>query len=418
MVSRITGRLASDDGFGLIETMVAILILGIVLTAMASTMISSMIAVSRNEHLTRATQLGNEALEELQSLDWDRVGLYTSDVATAPQFGGTTQFEGEDVVVIPDESPVDPVVPQATETVTRDGDAFELQRAITWTNAGVGAGDYKGFVVTLAWTDRGTPGELRVAGTRAPAPTEAVPVFGATLSVDQTTVAYDATGTSATPSTLTFTAVADPAADAFPSLTWEDAAGVEQSMSPPMTSLDGGVTWTTTVDTGTLGLPAGSVVVTFRATRGLAVAEASVTLAVTYDGIPPTVAVRGLALSQGTKTPICVLTSGSKAGQPKPPSDLAITADIEGLGSSDQGYVGVGWTGESRIFDMTWVADNPGGSFFELVVSNEGKFPLPAGSDVTFSIYRRASLSEAFDAEDLLWTDPRTPPYTTKGGSC
>lgn len=418
MLAGFRRRLAADDdGISLVEMLVAILILGIVLSAMASTMISSIIAVNRNERLTRATQLGNEALEELQTLDWDRVGLYSSDVAAAPQFGGTTQFEGEDVVVIPDESPADALVPLATEPVTRDGVAFELQRAITWTNAGVGAADYKRFVATLSWNDRGTPAELRVAGTRAPAPTEVVPVFGATLSVDATSVSYDATGTTATPSTLTFTAVADPAADAFPSLTWEDAAGVDQPLSPPMTSIDGNVTWTTTVDTGSLGLPAGSVVVTFRATRVLDVAEASVTLAVTYDGTPPTITVRDLELSQAGKTPICVKTSGPNAGKPQP--DLTITADIEGLGSSDQGYVGVGWTGEPQIFDMNWVTDNPGGSLFELVVSNAGTFPLPTPSDVTFSIYRRASLSDPFDAGDLLWTDPLTPPYTTKsGGSC
>jgi prepilin-type N-terminal cleavage/methylation domain-containing protein len=161
----------NEDGLTLVEMMVALMVIGVVLTAMASVLMTAMVSMQRSERVVHSTQLGNEVLEDYLALPYDVLGLYTTE-ATG-HFGGST-FEGEQLVLFPDADSPDARVPEPTRTITRSNVDIEVETAITWIDDPETDSDqdYKRITVLMTWQHRGTTHTARTEATRAPAPDE------------------------------------------------------------------------------------------------------------------------------------------------------------------------------------------------------------------------------------------------------
>jgi prepilin-type N-terminal cleavage/methylation domain-containing protein len=156
-----------ESGLTIIEMMVALLVIGVVLAAMASVSITSMISMQRSERVVHSTQLGNEIIEGYLAVPYDDLGHDTDD-ATA--HFGSAEFEGEDLVLLGD----DPDAVPSRTTEIRSGVTYEIESAVTWVDVpGTDAAqDYKRITVMLTWEHRGTQRTARTEATRSPAPDE------------------------------------------------------------------------------------------------------------------------------------------------------------------------------------------------------------------------------------------------------
>lgn len=164
-----------DDGLTLVEMLVAIFVIGLVLMAMASVAIASMRSVQASERTVRASQLGQEILEEYLALPFEDMGLYTSDAEG--HWGSELKFEGSDIVILGDPLVKNPRVPQALRTVERDGIVYTIETAIVWEedlDRDLEPVDqaYKRAIVELTWTLHGTTRSHRVEAHRSPTPLE------------------------------------------------------------------------------------------------------------------------------------------------------------------------------------------------------------------------------------------------------
>jgi prepilin-type N-terminal cleavage/methylation domain-containing protein len=181
----------NEDGLTLVEMMVALMVLGVVLTAMASVLMTSMVSMQRSERVVHSTQLGNEILEGYLALPYDVLGHYTTEATD--HFGGST-FEGESLVLFPDADTPDERVPSPTQPpITRSGISYEVETAVTWVNDPDTAvdQDYKRITVMLTWEHRGDVRTSRTETTRAPAPDDQ-PL---TASIEPDVIKIDENGT-------------------------------------------------------------------------------------------------------------------------------------------------------------------------------------------------------------------------------
>jgi prepilin-type N-terminal cleavage/methylation domain-containing protein len=185
---RRTPRPAWHDevGLTLIELMVAIFILGVLLSATAASLITFSRQAAFNERRVQATALLNELHEQLQTAPWDRVALYEDEIAPLGTIGANLAvdpptFEGNELVLLdaPDDSTCatpspgcarDPLVPYAQPDVGLiDGREYEVLQAITWVDrSGDGNVDVKRFTTIVRWTVLGKTSEQRFDSERAP----------------------------------------------------------------------------------------------------------------------------------------------------------------------------------------------------------------------------------------------------------
>jgi prepilin-type N-terminal cleavage/methylation domain-containing protein len=151
MLTRILRLLRRDEGLSLLEVLVAMALLGVVLTATASLMITGLVSANRAEAHTRANALANELLENLKAVPW-------TQVATQPG-SPTTQCQ-------PTGQPYDTCV------LERDGTTYRVAVSTAWdTTPVVGYSQsetYRRLRVDLAWESRNQPYALRVESLRAP----------------------------------------------------------------------------------------------------------------------------------------------------------------------------------------------------------------------------------------------------------
>ena len=398
-MSVIRGRFRADEGMTLVELMVALLILGVVLAAMASTLITSLLSVQRAEAATQARQIGQQELEKLQALDWEDAGFYASEVATASHLGGTT-FGGEELAILPPQSPRPTQIPEPEDLVSVDGVDFAVRRAITWRNTG--DGDHKHFTV---FVDYGRPGNVQtieMRALRAPEPNEAVRTFAVdTFTATPDEVTRDTSG-SFTPGTIDVTVATSSSADNFVTLTWEHEDGTTGGPIT-MVSTDGGFTWNTTLAPTTLGWTEGIVSLNIYATRGALTAEDTRTISVLTAGAPPVISVRGLEVTQEGLTDVICVSGG---GKPSP--NAVVRADIRGLGSTDVNRVKVDWTGSQAAAPIQMSYDQNTtdglGAWFKLTVDNNFKFTVDPAD---FTVY----------IDDVpAHSTPFSSPVYTKGG--
>ena len=220
----MTSRGRDEAGLTLIEMMVAILVIGVVLMAMAATAIAAQRSMQTSERVVRATQLGNEVLETYLARDFEDLGVYANDATTA--FGAATTYDGAELVIFP--QPVTPDyerVPRAFEPFDdRDGVAYVARTAVVWasdTDPAV-ADQFKRIIVELTWQVRGEPRTSVVEALVARNPVEQM----LTVVVEPNTVAISTTGLQQESFTVTVTAKE---AQSGVNVTWEDRSGAKQT---------------------------------------------------------------------------------------------------------------------------------------------------------------------------------------------
>lgn len=125
-------RLRAEEGISLIEMLVSILLMGLVLAALGSTLFASMAAARQNEGLTQATAIANEELERLQVAPWPTL---------------------------------DPVSPPAATTVTRSGRDYTVTPFVQYPDPA--NTQYKRYGVTVSWIENGTTHTVDLEGRRA-----------------------------------------------------------------------------------------------------------------------------------------------------------------------------------------------------------------------------------------------------------
>jgi Tfp pilus assembly protein PilV len=162
--------LADDDGISLVEVLVGIVILGIALAAFAGTIISALAAITSDEQVVRGNQAAADTVEEVRSLPWECIGFAPGDpgyVATPTSVEITADCSG----------PARTNRPPATDTMTVDGQDYQVTRSITWVDAAGVAGtrNHKRVDVTLDWTVRGNAYSTSTSSIRVPTTAE-VPV--------------------------------------------------------------------------------------------------------------------------------------------------------------------------------------------------------------------------------------------------
>jgi prepilin-type N-terminal cleavage/methylation domain-containing protein len=163
-------RHSDEGGFTLIESMAALILLGIVLIALTSTMVSGYGALRTTKEEQQAVGVGSEALEWARSVSFDALAMREDD-ATIPSDsrmtscaaptgyayafdpdGAATQFACEPVV----SSTTGGAVDIHKTTVTVDGEEFVVSKYVTWVDIDGGdVKDVKRFTAIVEWTSRG-----------------------------------------------------------------------------------------------------------------------------------------------------------------------------------------------------------------------------------------------------------------------
>lgn len=153
-------RAIGDDGFTLVEVLVAMMIFVVSLLALAHVATAAFTDVAFARQRQAATGLGNETLEKMRALAIDafKKGLRESDLSTDPNVTGAPGsylFEGEPVVA-DGTSDVDPLVPNTRE-VTIGATTYKLSVYVTQPTPDV----YLGTAV-ITWNSiRGSGGRLQ-----------------------------------------------------------------------------------------------------------------------------------------------------------------------------------------------------------------------------------------------------------------
>jgi prepilin-type N-terminal cleavage/methylation domain-containing protein len=270
-------RLQDDEGVSLIEMLIALLILGVVLSATASTLISSFVAIGGNENRTRAVALANEELENLRALPWTDVGYYGNDTFPAGMSAASP------TVILGSTRPVNARAPRPVRVYTERNPVMTVTRRIEWvdnpstsSSTGPSDQDYKRLAVNVSWVDpSGATRTLDAETLRAPTPSEGDPsdfvlsLFDVTPEVVHLT--DDGTRSTAiaqSPIPLQFSALTSAAADLVRVSFREQGNSTDtvRNLTAPDQS-----NWSGSYTTGRY--PNGDVIFTFTATRALPVEQ-------------------------------------------------------------------------------------------------------------------------------------------------
>jgi prepilin-type N-terminal cleavage/methylation domain-containing protein len=173
-------RVSAADGLSLIEMLVALLLLGVILSAAAASLIQFMRTAADNERRVQATALMNSLHEEFQALPWREAVVYEGELQEVLDAGfpGLTSgppwtFEGEELVTLP--GPVEgqrrTEVPAVTLVpTTSDGRDYEVIRFVTWSDRDAGI---KRFTTIVQWRLYNRVYQERFFSERAATATEA-----------------------------------------------------------------------------------------------------------------------------------------------------------------------------------------------------------------------------------------------------
>lgn len=182
MLQRLRVTRDEEAGFTLVETMVALVVISVVFAAMAGFLITSIKAQATNERRVRATQVGNQAVEDLRALPWDVLGFYASDD------GYEATVDGAETVTLdePTDGVRDSRVPlPGTHDVVANGVTYSRTLSIVWfDDPGDGLDvadddanlhDAKLVRSALTWNVGTDVKTLTVEGIRAPTADEVTP---------------------------------------------------------------------------------------------------------------------------------------------------------------------------------------------------------------------------------------------------
>ena len=157
-----------EDGFTLIEMMVAISILAVTMMTVAYGLFGGMRVLQAGRHETSFLELANAEAERIRALDYEDAGVNggTADGvapdpdpnlnAAYPPVGGVNKFNGRDAVII---SPPSAEALPAVEVVSADTTSnrpkpYTIRRWVTWTDPAAGTSQrFKRIDVTIEWTE-------------------------------------------------------------------------------------------------------------------------------------------------------------------------------------------------------------------------------------------------------------------------
>ena len=165
----IDTRWRQHEGLTLVEMLVAIFLLGVLLTASASALIGFSRQAAVNERRVQATALLNQLHEQLQTIPWDEAAVYEDELGPLEVLGADLSadpptLDGDLIVLLdgPDNSdcPVAapdcgrlPLVPATQQALVIDGREYEVLQAVTWVDRnGDGVGDVKRFTTAVTWS--------------------------------------------------------------------------------------------------------------------------------------------------------------------------------------------------------------------------------------------------------------------------
>ena len=175
-----------EDGLTIVEMLVALIILGIVFSAVGAALVNLTRASVTSERRVQATAILTELHERLQALDWDFAVVYEEEMALldevgdyeAPVGGSPATFDGEELVSVEAGcSPIDPPecgnpsVPRVfqAELEGADGRTYEVYQAVTWADRdGVAPRTTKRFTTIVSWKFLGREVTQRLESERTP----------------------------------------------------------------------------------------------------------------------------------------------------------------------------------------------------------------------------------------------------------
>jgi type II secretory pathway pseudopilin PulG len=160
----------TEDGFSLVEGMVALAIITLVLTALLHTQLSTLRTVHDARLVDQATALGNEALEHARNFTYDDLVMLNSDLAgdSNVEPGNTLDPDAGGPLVsepLVRASAGAPFAPHIT-TETLEGVTFTINRYVTWVDTTTQGGaneDVKRVVVIVDWQTGGEAETFRTS---------------------------------------------------------------------------------------------------------------------------------------------------------------------------------------------------------------------------------------------------------------
>lgn len=176
-------RSRDEGGLTLVEMMVAILVIGVILTTLASVLVTTLRTIVHNERETAATALAQQEIERLQAAPWEQAGLLEDEVADPPPdwaarvTDGT--FEGEELVLIapPEGAEARPAQAPRLESDLADLEMdtfdFTVHRYVTWVDrTGNDVPETRRFTVIVSWSVLGIDRAITASGERSPTQSE------------------------------------------------------------------------------------------------------------------------------------------------------------------------------------------------------------------------------------------------------
>jgi prepilin-type N-terminal cleavage/methylation domain-containing protein len=366
MRARLSVRSDDEQGFTLIEMMVAILLLAIIFAAMVSVIITSLTSMQREEQRVRATQLAQEELERIRAIEWDCAAIDSSDPDYSSTYGGNTT-----VVLDPVECSDTSIAPDPSPTVRAvDGIDYTVTRNIYWiddpadgtADAGTDSDpqDYKEFRVDIAWTFRGEAYAYANTSTRVPTIEEVPldpPPASTTFEITSLEVDPVSVGTTAGATTSTITVIAETSqAASSVNLTVPSSSYGSAALSD--ISSGAGVRWQKTIAAGSTAFSNGDH--DFVVTAVGALGSDTETETVTFAEAPAVTPVTIKAPLLMPAEPICVATNK------KSHVSVTVTVDIDGVSTTDQ--VALSWTDRSGSAAVSPVAPTANGATFTATI--------------------------------------------------
>jgi prepilin-type N-terminal cleavage/methylation domain-containing protein len=270
-LARVRRTDAADDGFTLVEVVIALVVLGIASAGLMTALVSGVTATRLDEARTRASQIAAQQIEDLRTVKWSQLGVY------ADEPGYTTFHGGESVVTLgavkPANAPAD--LPKIHMTpVTIEGRDYYVDTWVTWYGSSTTTPNdgstyaQKRLSVDVMYTIGGRSFTYHAEGLRAPTPMEMkppVPGGGGTVGLANTTATPSQTLSSSGMLTQAISLLTDTTQPVDTVVaTYQLADGTPQTVN-----LAGDATkthWSATIANGSGAFAAGSLTITFTAT--------------------------------------------------------------------------------------------------------------------------------------------------------
>jgi len=160
------GEARSEEGFTIIELMMALLIITIAITALLYATYGGMRALTAARERSVFLEAANAEMENLRALSYGSLAASTADPNEGSAYPGG-QYQGRDGVLVA--TATTPPAPAVQSTVTQSSIQgiilpYTVERWVTWTDANGGTSHvYKRIDLTVTWTPelRRLPGRVR-----------------------------------------------------------------------------------------------------------------------------------------------------------------------------------------------------------------------------------------------------------------